>query len=327
MIYDKPFKTYQEQIQHLIDDYGLVINDLPFAEHALKTISYYDLINGYQDVLMANGRYGDDISIEFLYTFYLFDKGFQNSIFPRIMFIENYLKSLLSYVVAENFGVHQADYLDNKNYNYASKQVDFPKLKSNLEKIYNQPYPPIPTNFYWKNHNHIPPWILFKNVSFGNSINLFRVLKSPQKNTIANELVPNTTILQSEKIKFLVSGLNLIRKCRNCIAHNLKFVTFRGANQDKLSRKTLVALLPQALTAPKPEYHYLGQNDLYAVFLFIYYILNTPYLKYSFLKDVINYISPQSNGEIPLFDTYASITGLPSDLLTRCRDTLSNLQA
>lgn len=26
-------------------------------------------------------------------------------------------------------------------------------------------------------HNHVPPWILFKNISFGDSINLYNVLK------------------------------------------------------------------------------------------------------------------------------------------------------
>ena len=162
LTYDKPFKTYQQQIRHLIDDYGLIINDAVFAEHALKTMSYYDLINGYQDVMMENGRYRANTSIEFLYTFHLFDKGFQNIIFARIMFIENYFKSLLSHCIAENFGVHQSDYLDKRNYNYASKKVVFADVKRDIEKVYKQTYPPTPTRFYQQNHNHIPPWILFK---------------------------------------------------------------------------------------------------------------------------------------------------------------------
>ena len=45
-VYDKPYKTYEERIDHLINDYNLVITDRDFAEYALKTISYYDLING-----------------------------------------------------------------------------------------------------------------------------------------------------------------------------------------------------------------------------------------------------------------------------------------
>ncbi|MGP1470008.1 MAG: Abi family protein [Schwartzia sp. (in: firmicutes)] len=318
MAYDKPFKTYQQQIRHLIDAYGLTISDTAFAEHALKTMSYYDLVNGYQDVMMMNGRYLPDISIEFLYTFHLFDKGFQNILFARIMFIENYFKSLLSHCIAENFGVHQGNYLDKKNYNHASSKIIFADVKRDIEKVYTQSYPPIPTRFYLQNHNHIPPWILFKNISFGSSINLFRVLKSPQKNAIANEIIPDATILQSEKIEFIVAGLNLIRKCRNLIAHNLKFVTFQGSPKDSLKPKILVALLPQELTMTDQRYPRLGNKDLYAVFLFIYQTLNTPYLRYLFVKDVSRYIVPPTDGNVALFPQYADITGIPHDLFDRC---------
>lgn len=44
--YDKPFKTYEEQIE-LLRTRNLNISDPEFAIHALDTISYYDLINRY----------------------------------------------------------------------------------------------------------------------------------------------------------------------------------------------------------------------------------------------------------------------------------------
>lgn len=318
LAYDKPFKTYQQQIRHLIDDYGLIISDTTFAEHALKTMSYYDLINGYQDVMMVNGHYLPNTTIEFLYSFHLFDKGFQNIIFTRIMLIENYFKSLLSHCIAEHFGVHQRAYLDKKNYNYASKRIDFFKLQAEIENVYNQTYPPTPTRFYKKNHNHIPPWILFKNISFGNSINLFRVLKSPQKNSIANELIPCTSIHQSAKIDFLIAGLNLIRQCRNLIAHNLKFVTFRGNTKDTLKQGTLVSLLPQTLTVTDRKYPRMCGNDIYAVLLFTYQLLNTPNLKRTFLDGMIRFTDSSSCTGISLFERYAEITGLPYDFRNRC---------
>ncbi len=34
---------------------------------------------------------------------------------------------------------------------------------------------------YRVKHGHIPPWILFKEATFGNFVNLFKVLKGPQK--------------------------------------------------------------------------------------------------------------------------------------------------
>ena len=50
---DKPFRTYDEQID-LLQDRGLCITDREFANHALSTISYYDLINGYKNILVKS---------------------------------------------------------------------------------------------------------------------------------------------------------------------------------------------------------------------------------------------------------------------------------
>ena len=52
--YDKPFLTYDEQIDRLRNHYNLIIedSDIPFARSALSTISYYDLVNGYQEYTM-----------------------------------------------------------------------------------------------------------------------------------------------------------------------------------------------------------------------------------------------------------------------------------
>ena len=71
MAYDKPFKTYDEQITKLQNAYGLMINDINFAKHALISISDYDLVNGYKSTLMENGKFKPGLSIEYLYEFCL----------------------------------------------------------------------------------------------------------------------------------------------------------------------------------------------------------------------------------------------------------------
>lgn len=52
--YDKPFKTYDEQIEYLKSIYKLEITNNKFAKYALSTFSYYDLINGYKELFMVN---------------------------------------------------------------------------------------------------------------------------------------------------------------------------------------------------------------------------------------------------------------------------------
>ena len=45
IVYDKPFKTYKEQIEILKNKYKLNIKNENFALELLITISYYNLIN------------------------------------------------------------------------------------------------------------------------------------------------------------------------------------------------------------------------------------------------------------------------------------------
>ena len=48
IIYDKPFKTYDEQIEILISR-NINIPDPDFARMVLSSLSYYTIINGYKN--------------------------------------------------------------------------------------------------------------------------------------------------------------------------------------------------------------------------------------------------------------------------------------
>ena len=64
---DKPFLTIEELLAHLQNDYGLrSITHPDFAKNAIFKFSYYDLVNGYQDVLIKDGKFEDQISIVYL---------------------------------------------------------------------------------------------------------------------------------------------------------------------------------------------------------------------------------------------------------------------
>lgn len=46
--YDKPFKSFDEQI-NILRSRGLIINDVENAKIILSTSTYYELINGYKN--------------------------------------------------------------------------------------------------------------------------------------------------------------------------------------------------------------------------------------------------------------------------------------
>lgn len=193
MAYDKPFKTYDEQITKLQNDYGLMINDIEFAKHALISISYYDLVNGYKSTLMENGKFKPGLSIEYLYELYLLDKSIQAFIMKYSLFIENMFKNLLAYSIASSFGVDETKYLDTNNYQSYNSGISFKDnvLSEILPLLTNTTKCKMPTKHYKENHNHIPPWILFKNISFGDAINLFCVLNRQEKEPITDTLFEN----------------------------------------------------------------------------------------------------------------------------------------
>ena len=111
MMYDKPFKTYDEQIEILKCKYNLVIKNENLAKQLLSTFSYYDLVNGYKDILMENEHYIPGTSIEQVHIFHMVNKDFQSILFKHSVYIENAYKNSLAYLLSKNFGVHQKEVL------------------------------------------------------------------------------------------------------------------------------------------------------------------------------------------------------------------------
>ena len=232
---DKPFKTWEQQMNLLEQKYNLVINDKNFALTALKSLTYYDLVNGYKDSFMedtqnedgtVSAKFKPDISMEFLYYLCLFDKNFQATLFQYSTIIETSFKTKMAYVISKEFGVFQNDYLNPNNYHKSNNGILFSKIKSSCVDAYSNPHRlNLPTKHYVQNHNHVPAWILFKNVSFSNIINLFQLLKRNEKEQVANLLIPSTALSYDEKTKLIIDSLNMVRSFRNTIAHNLKFVS------------------------------------------------------------------------------------------------------
>lgn len=324
LIFDKPFKTYDEQLDILEQKYGLVIGDRKQAITALQSLTYYDLVNGYKECLMQNEKFEKGISLEFLHLFCQIDKHIQSIIFKYTTIVENSYKSKLAYVIANNFGVCEYDYLDAKNYFKSNNKISFYKIQNACFKIFDGSKPiPQPTRHYFEKHNHIPPWILFKNLSFSNAINLFQLLKPHEKQELADLLIPDKNLDYYKKVEFIISSLNIIRTFRNKIAHNLKFITYRN-DFHKLEPKTILKLLPPGLLHWKDiKKQHRGLNDIYADILCIFILLNDKQLQAPFLLELLIVFNKINNINTPnmnlIRQKYYSITNIPLDAETRIR--------
>lgn len=306
---DKPFKTYDEQIEILISR-KLVITDKEFAKYALKTFTYYDLINGYKEIFTDGDDFIPDISIEYLYLFAQFDKSLQNILFQYSVIIENMFKSALAYVIAKKYGVFVKDYLSIHNYNVNNKNRDkLSKLLKNIVKLSNSPYVGQPTKHYRDTKNHIPPWILFKNVTFDDITKLYKYLKTEDKNSVS-DLFIDLNVSNDKKLEFITTSINLIRRCRNKIAHNLKFITYKDYNY-KITKSNLSGDQHQSLFDEK------SYNNIYGMMICINSILKNDYLKYDMNTSIESLINIYSQIDPNIPNDYFSITRIPQDYIER----------
>lgn len=320
---DKPFCTYDEQVDILINKYGLIVKSRPFARLALQSFTYYDLINGYKECMMDKDseRYYPNTTLEFIYLFCLLDKNVQSTIFQFSAIVETAFKSKMAYVLSEHFGVFQKDYLNSANFHQSNQKILYSEVYAACKGIYSSPKPiPQPTKHYLRKHNHIPAWILFKNVSFSNIINLYQLLRKPEKEAVTNLLLPTLNLSYEEKVDFIIAALDIVRNYRNKIAHNLKFVTY--TNYKRLSIGTLCKITPAILiTRAEAKRNHRGTQDIYADILCILHLLNDPLLRGSFASqlcsNLLDFQKSKNKFGPSAYDDYIQITNLPANIINR----------
>lgn len=354
MNYDKPFKTFDAMAIYLESGHGLTITggdaERQYISDILHVVPYYDLVNGYKDVFMKDDRFHPGTRFSDLVLFYSFDRGFQNAIFPFSNVVEDYFKNILAYIMARDFGVCRKEYLDRRNYVTSSGKISYAETYENIRRVYEKqkkdesgktiyPIEYIPKSFheieeptchYVKIHNHVPPWILLKNVTFSNASNLFCLMKSKQKEEIADMMI-SADIPVDQKIQILIYSLTLIRKFRNHMAHNLKFISFDTSKYARgLNRASLSKWIPRELVSKNELKRGIGISDIYAYILFsVALIPNSPYksLLIARLSSYLGYFSstPQALLWEAQYVRYAQATHLPLNLRDRLSSYLADM--
>lgn len=319
MIFDKPFKTIDQQIA-LLRQRGLIINNENNAKEYLSTYSYYDLINGYKNLFMPNDFFIKNLQIEYLFTFAFIDKSVQALLMKYSLMLEVKFKTNLAYVLAKNIGVHEADYLHQRFYKTkVNKNLLFSKVKTEINKQLDLSKAKQPTKHYLKHHNHVPPWILFKNLSLGTSINLFQCLASKNKQEVANLLLPDNSISLSDKIELLITILEGVRVFRNCAAHNLNFIECKTPYN--IPGEILYKLLPKGVL--KKENGSISTEDkaslrgLFGIIISTTILLPQNILCQSMITEFEKSLSSKSANVESLCQLYRQLSNIPEDFLDR----------
>lgn len=313
---DKPFKSLNEQVDIIYNDKKLTIvdeeKDKEFAKHALLTFSYYDLINGYKELFMVNDEFINNITIQYLYLFVQFDKSLQNILFQYSVIIENKFKTVLAYVISKRYGVFEEEYLNINNYNVRTNRErnKFNTLINKIKQIYqNNYYLEEPTKHYAETKNHIPAWILFKNLTFDKVTKLYKYLKHSDKLEVVNLMI-DLNINEDKKLEYFLTSINLIRRCRNKIAHNLKFITYKDTTY-QITKTNFGGDIHQILFDEN------SYNNIYGMIICINSMLNDEYLKLDMNNSINILINTYSDIDTQIVKDYLKITYIPNDYIER----------
>ncbi len=327
IIYDKPFKTYDEQIKILLSR-NINIPDYDFARMVLSSLSYYTIINGYKDTFLSipgTDSFIEGTNFNDLYTLHMIDTNVSSIVFKNILFVEQYLKTKIAYLVSEQYGVYTnpsdlsnrdpADYLCRNNYGRSDRGRNniLRQLKETLssDRINDS------VAHYANIRNHIPPWILVTNITFGLTIKWYNILSPSDKTRICSEFLQTPDLSINEKKEFISISLDLLRRYRNKIAHGNRIFNLSGL--PVLPKKQLLNLSHNALSSG--EYNKsIGKSDLFAVILTCFILIDNRYILTNFMSDLIYTLNPYANIRMN-GKSILEILGLPNDLFDRL-DTL-----
>jgi len=170
-----------------------------------------------------------------------------------------------------------------------------------------------PTAFYRNHHNHIPPWILFKNIRFTTAIDLYSFLKEKDKTEIVQEYVPLSKVAAPQhRNKLLKDMLSMVRKFRNKIAHNSKFVSFKtdhSINSEHLSEVFGSFKLSKYIAATR-------MNDIFSFVLSLSVLMDHGALVKGLLDDIVSLFEAKAI----IAERYRKATGLPEEMVDFLRE-------
>lgn len=260
----KPFLTYQQQIQKLIDEKHLIINDVMFAMEKLQEIGYFTLIGGYKTPFRDSMTrvYVDNTTFEDVYALYQFDNQLRELIFKYLCQIEKRMRSFISYAFCERYGEMQGAYLNPTNYNYSTRnQNDVNKLIQILDRLANKNIDYEYLVYQRRVYHNVPLWVLMNALTFGQLSKMYSFLPSQIQSKISRQFVHVNERELEQYLKVLVLY-------RNVCAHNERLFSHKVYSE--IPNTVLHHKLGIAQNGTQYVY---GKKDLFGVVIAFRYLL------------------------------------------------------
>lgn len=205
----KPFKTYEEQLDLLIDR-GLIVKDREYALSILKRINYYRF-SAYSLTLRKNDVFYPNVLFENIYQLYLFDYDFRQIILRYSFHVEIAFRSYISYYHSEKYDPQS--YLDP---NYFENPVSHARFITDLNKAIERS-----DDIFVEHHKNdlnsvFPIWVVIEVTSLGMISKLYKNMLSTDRTSLAKAYVGRNR-------EYVENWLQCCSYCRNVAAHGGRF--------------------------------------------------------------------------------------------------------
>jgi abortive infection bacteriophage resistance protein len=246
----KMFKGIEEQIS-LLKSRGLIITDESLAKKMLLERNYFDLINGFETLLLEDSKdvvkeYKDKYFEDFI-SLYDFDKKLSNAVMTIISDFEIRLKTSVAYHFCEKYCQTVTDalkYLDITNYNYNSMDTNylsryFPQHELfTIDKNGHGFIDRVKYNYsYTSAYVHPPLWVTIKVFSLHELLTIVYNLDRDVLKAVLNDF--NLTLSDKE---VFVNSVEVIKFIRNSCAHFELVNRFRTRSSTRINSKLIQEL-------------------------------------------------------------------------------------
>ena len=205
MIYDKPWKSIDEQVKLLTDSKGLACDDVETLKQALVEIGYYRLSAYWfpYKIIGSDGcsRFRSGTSFEAVLRSYEFDRRLRLLMFDAIGKIEVFLRSRISHLASRESGA----------FGYPENAI--PRLKREFAAAKkSEQYIKHFGAKYGDAHDLPPYWMMTECVTMGTIEILYSGVSPQTRIAIASEL--------GIKVPVLKNWISVLRAARNACCHH-----------------------------------------------------------------------------------------------------------
>lgn len=214
----KEYKSNEELIEHLISN-GVIIKDKEKALNNIEKYTYYSIVNTYKEVFKNDGKYYSNVTFEEIYSLYDFDKNLKSIFLKYTLEIEQVVKSLISNVVSEKYGIE--DYLKYSCFDQNANKDSIDKMIMSINEEIDKNYGKHAAISHYKNtYGFIPPFVLVKIMTMGQISRYYGLLKQEDRQKVSKYFG-----ISDKLLKQILLNVTLVR---NFSAHNNRLYTFHS---------------------------------------------------------------------------------------------------